>query len=57
VVGVRAWGPDDPDMADVVTLEKYGGRSHRLTLGLPFIYENGEWKLADFYPIGVGAFC
>ena len=44
-------------MADVTTFEFYGGGSHRLVLGLPFSFEAGEWRLADYYPIGVGASC
>jgi hypothetical protein len=57
VVKVRAWGPDEPSMADVITIENYVGASYRQPLGLAFTREGGEWKLADFYPLGVGAFC
>ena len=56
VTAVRAWD-DDPNMADVVTLERYGGQTYRLELGLAFVYESGRWKLDDLYPLGAGAFC
>lgn len=54
---VKAWGPDDPNMADVTTIETYGGGSFRQVLGLAFVREGGEWKLDDLYPLGAGAFC
>ncbi|HXF37216.1 MAG TPA: hypothetical protein VNO17_08555 [Actinomycetota bacterium] len=57
VKSVRAWGPDDPTMADVTTVESYGGHSHKLVLGLAFVFERGDWKLDDLYPLGAGAFC
>lgn len=56
VVAVRMWD-DDPNMADVVTIERYGGGSSRLTLGLAFVHQSGQWKLDDLYPLGAGAFC
>jgi hypothetical protein len=57
VEDVRAWGPDRPKMADVVTREIYSGDSHPIALGLAFTFEDGEWKLDDLYPLGAGAFC
>lgn len=56
VTAVRAWD-DEPNMADVVTVERYGGQSYRQELGLAFAFENGRWKLDDLYPLGAGAFC
>jgi len=29
------------------------GRWHKQVLGLPFTRERGDWKLAEFYPLGV----
>jgi hypothetical protein len=56
VAGVRAWG-DGSNKADVMTVETYSGRNHRLVLGLAFVHESDGWKLNDLYPIGAGAFC
>ena len=57
VRSVSAWGPDDPTMADVTTVESYGGDSYELDLGLAFVFERGDWRLDDLYPLGAGAFC
>jgi hypothetical protein len=57
VKSVKAWGPDDPTMADVATVESYGGNSYNIKLGMAFVFERGEWKLDDRYPLGAGAFC
>jgi hypothetical protein len=57
VTGVTAWGSESPEMADVETVESYGGDTYPLVLGSSFTLEDGEWRLADYYPIGVGAFC
>jgi hypothetical protein len=56
VTAVKVW-ENDPDMADVTTVETYGGRSYKLKLGLAFVFEKGRWKLDDLYPLGAGAFC
>jgi hypothetical protein len=56
VRAVSAWD-DEPNMADVVTVERYGGRSYRLELGLAFVFEGEGWRLDDLYPLGAGAFC
>lgn len=56
VSAVRAWD-DEPNMADVVTVERYGGQTYRLELGLAFAFEDGGWTLDDLYPLGAGAFC
>jgi hypothetical protein len=44
-------------MADVATVESYGGDSYEMDVALAFVFEGGEWKLDDLYPLGAGAFC